>query len=98
MRFLEAEEADDPILSIINMVDLFAVVMAFLMMLNVTGAQLPDNSILVENPGKKDMRITVKDGETLTRYESSDEIGEGAGTIAGQTYRLDDGRLVYVPK
>lgn len=98
MRFLENEEADDPILSIVNMVDLFAVVMAFLMMLNVTGAQLPENSILVENPGEKDMRITIKDGETLTRYESTDEIGEGTGTVAGQTYRLDDGRLVYVPK
>ncbi|MCL9774928.1 DUF2149 domain-containing protein [Vibrio methylphosphonaticus] len=98
MRFLEAEDADDPILSIVNMVDLFAVVMAFLMMLNVTGAQLPENSILVENPGEKDMRITIKDGETLTRYERSEEMGEGTGTIAGQTYKLDDGRLVYVPE
>ncbi|GAM66575.1 hypothetical protein JCM19236_4027 [Vibrio sp. JCM 19236] len=43
------------------------------------------------------MRITVKDGETMTRYETSDEIGEGTGRIAGQTYMLDDGRLVYVP-
>ena len=97
MRFIESDELDDPILSIVNMVDIFAVVMAFLMMVNVTGSQLPGNSILIENPGQDNMKITIKDGETMTRYESSDEIGEGTGTLAGQTYMLDDGRLVYVP-
>ncbi|WP_116870114.1 DUF2149 domain-containing protein [Vibrio splendidus] len=97
MRFLESDELDDPILSVVNMVDLFAVVMAFLMILNVTGSQLPDNSVLIENPGEENMKITIKDGETLTRYETSDEIGEGVGSLAGQTYMLDDGRLIYVP-
>ncbi|WP_047042918.1 DUF2149 domain-containing protein [Vibrio mexicanus] len=97
MRFLESDELDDPILSVVNMVDLFAVVMAFLMILNVTGSQLPDNSVLIENPGEENMKITIKDGETLTRYETSDEIGEGTGSLAGQTYMLDDGRLIYVP-
>ncbi|GAM78068.1 hypothetical protein JCM19241_796 [Vibrio ishigakensis] len=97
MRFLESDELDDPILSVVSLVDLFAVVMAFLMILNVTGKQIPEDSVLIENPGKENMRITVKDGETMTRYETSDEIGEGTGRIAGQTYMLDDGRLVYVP-
>lgn len=97
MRFLESDELDDPILSVVNMVDLFAVVMAFLMILNVTGSQLPENSVLIENPGEENMKITIKDGETLTRYETSDEIGEGTGSLAGQTYMLDDGRLIYVP-
>ncbi len=97
MRFLESDDADDPVLSVINLVDLFAVVMAFLMMMNVTSEKLPENSVLIENPGEENMRITIKDGETLTRYETSDEIGEGTGRIAGQTYMLDDGRLIYVP-
>ncbi|CAM2920165.1 DUF2149 domain-containing protein [Vibrio rarus] len=97
MRFLESDDADDPILSIINMVDLFAIIMAFLMILNVTSSQLPDNSVLIENPGQDNMKITIKDGETMTRYETSDEIGEGVGSLAGQTYMLDDGRLIYVP-
>ena len=51
-----------------------------------------------ENPGKADMRITIKDGEELTRYESSGQIGEGQGVKAGITYRLPDGRMVYVPE
>ncbi|MCW8333652.1 DUF2149 domain-containing protein [Vibrio paucivorans] len=97
MRFLESDELDDPILSVVNMVDLFAVVMAFLMILNVTGSQLPEDSVLIENPGQENMKITIKDGEKMTRYETSDEIGEGTGSLAGQTYMLDDGRLIYVP-
>lgn len=44
------------------------------------------------------MRITVKDGEELTRYESSGQIGEGHGVKAGITYRLPDGRMVHVPE
>ncbi|WP_084536728.1 DUF2149 domain-containing protein [Azospirillum halopraeferens] len=52
----------------------------------------------VENPGEADMRITVKDGRDLTRYESNGAIGEGQGTRAGVAYRLPDGRLIYVPE
>ncbi len=44
------------------------------------------------------MRITVKHGEELTRYESTGQIGEGGGVKAGVTYRLPDGRMVYVPE
>ena len=57
-----------------------------------------DSVVLVENPGKADMRITIKDGEELTRYESSGQIGEGQGVKAGITYKLPDGRMVYVPE
>lgn len=53
---------------------------------------------MVENPGEADMRILVKDGQELTRYESTGETGEGGGVRAGVTYRLADGRMVYVPE
>ena len=39
-----------------------------------------------------------KEGEELTRYESTDQIGEGQGARVGATYRLPDGRMVYVPE
>ena len=39
----------------------------------------------------------MKEGQELTRYEASGQIGEGQGTRAGVTYRLPDGRIVYVP-
>lgn len=101
MRFLDREEDDDPLLSIVNLVDLFLVIIGVLMVVIVTNPLNPFSSAnvtVIENPGEADMRIVVKRGEELTRYESTGEIGEGEGIRAGITYRLPDGRLVYVPE
>lgn len=101
MRFLEDAESDDPILSVVNLIDVFLVVVAMLMIVIVNNPLNPfssKNVVVVENPGKADMRIMVKEGQELTRYETSGEIGEGKGSRAGITYRLPDGRLIYVPE
>lgn len=100
MRFLDDSDGDDPLLSVVNLIDVFLVVLAMLMIIIVQNPLNPFSSndvVVVENPGKPDMRITVKQGEELTRYETSGEIGEGMGTRAGVTYKLPDGRLIYVP-
>lgn len=101
MRFLESDELDDPILYVVNLVDLFLVVIAVLMIVILRNPLNPfstDKVVVVERPGEADMRITVKEGEELTRYEASGEIGEGQGVRAGVTYRLPDGRMIYVPE
>lgn len=101
MRFLDHDEADDPILSVVNLIDLFLVVIGILMIVIVRNPLNPfaDSEVtVIENPGKADMRITVKNGQELTRYESTGKIGEGGGIKAGVTYRLPDGRMVYVPE
>ncbi|MFH5927093.1 DUF2149 domain-containing protein [Roseomonas xinghualingensis] len=101
MRFLDNDEADDPILSVVNLVDLFLVVIGILMIVIVRNPLNPfsaERVVVVENPGQADMRITVKEGQELTRYEASGQIGEGQGKRAGVTYRLPDGRMVYVPE
>ncbi len=101
MRFLENDEADDPILSVVNLVDFFLVVIAVLMVVIVRNPLNPfasNDVVVVENPGQESMRITIKQGEELTRYESSGQIGSGQGVKAGVTYRLPDGRLIYVPE
>lgn len=82
MRFLEDSDADDPILSVVNLIDVFLVVVAMLMIVIAKNPLNPfsnKNVVVVENPGEADMRITVKDGQELTRYETSGEIGEGKG-------------------
>jgi hypothetical protein len=99
-RFLEADE-DDPLLSVVNVVDVFLVVIAILLVIvasNPLNAFSSDDMVVVTNPGAANMTITVREGEKLTRYESSDEIGEGQGVRAGTTYRLADGSLIYVPE
>ncbi len=101
MRFLEGDEADDPLLSVVNLIDLFLVVIAVLMILIVRNPLNPfsqDKVTVVENPGTPEMRITIKDGQELTRYDSTGQIGEGKGVKAGITYRLPDGRMIYVPE
>ncbi|WP_185266859.1 DUF2149 domain-containing protein [Halopseudomonas xiamenensis] len=100
MRFLEQDE-DDPLLSMVNLIDLFLVVIGILLVIIVQNPLNPftrDNVIVIENPGQSDMRMTIKEGEELTRYESSGEVGEGQGSRAGITYRLNDGRMIYVPE
>lgn len=101
MRFLEHDEADDPIISMVNLIDLFLVVIGILMVVIVQNPLNPfsqDTVVVIENPGEADMRMTVKEGQELKRYESSGSIGEGQGTKAGVTYRLADGRMIYVPE
>ncbi|MPZ39810.1 MAG: DUF2149 domain-containing protein [Rhizobiales bacterium] len=101
MRFLAEGESDDPILSVVNLIDVFLVVVAMLMIIIVKNPLNPfgnKNVVVVENPGEANMKIVIKDGQEFTRYESSGEIGEGQGVRAGITYQLPDGRLIYVPE
>lgn len=101
MRFLADDEQDDPILSMVNLIDLFLVVIGILLIVIVQNPLNPfsnDHVVVVENPGESNMRITVKEGQELTRYQATGEIGEGQGSRAGVTYRLNDGRMIYVPE
>ncbi|KRR00184.1 DUF2149 domain-containing protein [Bradyrhizobium valentinum] len=101
MRFLEEGESDDPILSLVNLIDVFLVVVAMLMIIIVRNPLNPFSNqsvVVVENPGKADMKITVKEGRELIRYQTNGSIGEGEGIRAGITYRLPDGRMIYVPE
>ncbi|QOC21469.1 DUF2149 domain-containing protein [Wenzhouxiangella sp. AB-CW3] len=99
-RFLEFED-DDPMLSVVNVVDVFLVMIAVLLLIVATNPfnvfSSDDDMIVVRNPGEENMEILIREGQELTRYESTGDIGEGRGTRAGTTYRLDDGSLIYVP-
>ncbi len=100
MRFLDDED-NDPMLSVVNLIDLFLVIIGILLIVIAQNPLNPftqDRVVVIENPGESDMRITIKDGQELTRYESSGEVGQGQGARAGVTYRLNDGRMIYVPE
>lgn len=99
-RFLD-EDDNDPMLSVVNLIDLFLVIIGILMVVIAQSPLSPfskEKVVVIENPGEADMRITIKEGQELTRYESSGEVGQGQGSRAGVTYRLDDGRMIYVPE
>jgi len=101
MRYLDMDEDDDPILSVVNLIDVFLVIIGILMIVlleNPLNPFVANDVVVVENPGAENMRITIKEGEKLERYEATGEIGEGQGVKAGVTYRLPDGNLIYVPE
>lgn len=100
-RYLESEEADDPVLSVVNIVDVFLVIIAVLVIILMQNPLNPfrqEDVVMVVNPGQEDMQILIKEGQELTQYEATGAIGEGQGIRAGIAYRLADGNLIYVPE
>jgi hypothetical protein len=102
MKFLHEPESDDPILSVVNLIDIFLVIIAALL---ITVAQNPlldpfskRDVTIVTDPGKPTMEMIVKQGEKIDKYKASGAIGQGEGEKAGVAYRMKDGSMVYVPE
>jgi len=101
MKLLSDDDSMNPITSVVNLVDLFLVVIAALMIsiaLNPLNPFSSNNVTVVKNPGEKNMEIITKKGKELKTYKSNGSIGEGDGVKAGITYKLKDGSMVYVPE
>jgi len=100
-KLTEDMEADDPILSLVNLIDVFLVIIAALL-LAVANTPLnafsQDKVTIIRNPGQENMEIVIKDGGKIERYQSQGGNGEGRGVKAGSAYRMQDGSLVYVPE
>ncbi len=102
LKLLHEPETDDPILSVVNLIDIFLVIIAALL---ITVAQNPlinpfskrDVTVIID-AGKPGMEIAVKQGEKIERYKASGAIGSGDGEKAGVAYRMQDGSMVYVPE
>lgn len=100
VRLFDDVNDDDPTLSVINLIDVFLVVIAALLIVIMQNPLNPfsDNDVtIVKNPGKKDMQMVVKKGKEIKTYESTGTIGEGNGVKAGVAYKMEDGSFVYVP-
>ncbi len=101
MRLLDEDESINPALSVVNLVDVFLVLIAALL---IAIAQNPINPFLdedvtvIKNPGKENMEMIVKKGEKIETYKSTGEIGAGEGVKAGVAYKMPDGSIVYVPE
>ncbi|MDC6170667.1 DUF2149 domain-containing protein [Paucibacter sp. XJ19-41] len=102
MKLLHEAETDDPILSVVNLIDIFLVVIAALL---ITVAQNPminpfnkQDVTVITDPGKPSMEIMIKKGEKVERFKASGAIGSGDGEKAGVAYKMKDGSIVYVPE
>ncbi|MFD2167875.1 DUF2149 domain-containing protein [Thalassotalea euphylliae] len=101
MRFLDEDEELNPIVSAVNLVDVFLVIIAALLIalaqnpLNVFSS---DDVTVIKNAGKPNMEMIVKKGKEIKQYKSTGDIGSGEGMRAGVAYKMADGSFVYVPE
>lgn len=102
MKFLQETDNDDPILSVVNLIDIFLVIIAALL---ITMAQNPlmaamskQDVTVVIDAGKESMEMLVKKGDKVERFKANGQSGEGEGAKAGVAYRMKDGSVVYVPE
>lgn len=101
MKLLEDDESTNPMLSVVNLLDVFLVIIAALMISIAQNPMNPystDSVTVIKNAGKKDMEVTIKKGIEVKKYKSAGEIGEGKGTKAGVAYKMDDGSMIYIPE
>ncbi|OWQ93991.1 hypothetical protein CDN99_05390 [Roseateles aquatilis] len=92
------EEDDDPMLSAVNLVDVFLVLVVALLTAVALQQQSQANETVIRNAGQPDMEIVVrKDGQEI-KYRGNGGSAEGQGERAGVAYRLKDGSIIYVPE
>lgn len=100
-RLMDEVEDDDPILSVVNLIDVFLVIIAALLLAVANNPMNPfsnESVTMIKNPGKANMEVVIKDGQKIEHYQASGSIGEGQGSKAGVAYRMKDGSMVYVPE
>lgn len=93
-----AEEDDDPMLSAVNLVDVFLVLVVALLTAVALQQQSHANETVIRNPGQPGMEIVVrKDGQEI-KYRGNGGSAEGQGERAGVAYKMKDGSIIYVPE
>ncbi len=101
LRILDEDEELNPILSVVNLIDVFLVLVAALLIIIARNPLNPfssDDVAVIKNPNTPQMEMLVKKGEKIERYTASEAIGQGEGSRAGVAYRLKDGSFIYVPE
>ena len=101
LRLDDEMGADDPLLSLVNLIDVFLVLIAALLLAvaaNPTNPFAGDKVTVIRNPGRADMEIVMRDGKKIERFKADGAAGQGKGVKAGVAYRMGDGSLVYVPE
>ncbi|QHJ01208.1 DUF2149 domain-containing protein [Xylophilus rhododendri] len=94
------EDDDDPMLSAVNLVDVFLVLVVALMTAVAAQKQsaVPEGATVVRNAGQPDMEIVVREKGKDVRFKGSGSASAGQGVRAGVAYTLEDGTMVYIPE
>ena len=95
-----AEDDDDPMLSAVNLVDVFLVLVVELLTAVAVQTQTSANEsvTIIRNPGQPDMEVVVREQGKEVRFKGAGSAAQGQGVRAGVAYQLEDGNIVYVPE
>ncbi|WKB54964.1 DUF2149 domain-containing protein [Eleftheria terrae] len=95
-----ADDDDDPMLSAVNLVDVFLVVVAALLVALTLRAEREagETVTVIRNAGRPDMEIVVREHGRELRLRGDGSASAGNGVRTGIAYRLQDGSVVYVPE
>ncbi|MGJ8691346.1 MAG: DUF2149 domain-containing protein [Thalassotalea sp.] len=99
MRLLDEDESMNPALSVVNLVDVFLVVVAALLIAiaqNPMNPFMAENVTVIKNEGQENMEIIVKKGNKIESFKSQGKTGAGEGKKAGTAYEMTDGSIIYV--
>ena len=93
-----AEEDDDPMLSAVNLVDVFLVLVVALLTAVALQQQSQADETVIRRAGEPDMEIVVRKNGQEIKYRGNGGSNEGQGVKAGVAYKLKDGSVIYVPE
>lgn len=104
-RILNTGEDHDPVALLSNLFDVamvfaVALMVALVTKFNMTEVFSQEDYTMVKNPGKEDMEIITKEGQTITRYKPSEsqETSGRKGRKVGIAYEMENGEIIYVPE
>ena len=84
----------------VAMVFAVALMVALVSRFNMTEMFSKEDFTMVKNPGKENMEIITKEGQTITKYkpsESQEKSGK-KGKKVGIAYEMENGEIIYVPE
>ncbi len=104
-RVLQDNEDQDPVAMLSNLFDVamvfaVALMVALVFKFNMTEIFSQEDFTIVKNPGKDNMEIITKEGQTVNKYKPSEnQDGKGKkGKKVGVAYQLENGEIIYVPE
>ena len=95
-----AEDDDDPMLSAVNLVDVFLVLVVALLTAVAVQSQTSANEsvTIIRNAGQPDMEVVVREQGKEVHFKGAGSAAQGQGVRAGVAYKLEDGNIVYIPE
>ena len=100
---LHPREADDPMNSIANLLDIFlvfivALMVAFLSVFHMQDLLSPESNVtIMKESSDGEITVITKQAEKIEAVKITRSEAEGKGVRLGVAYKLEDGSMVYMP-